>query len=321
MIIAQEAPQAYPYLSLTSTSAMRLLELLPSTDQASPLEGRLSHSDITHQPQYEALSYVWGEPVMERSISLDGHPVSITKNLYSALVHIRHEEDARRLWVDAVCINQRNISERNQQVGIMGDIYRRANNVLVWLGEAADESHLVFSRIGAFNNKTLNEAAQTDQERRAWKALTTRPWFFRTWVIQEVALNSRKTIIMCGNDSAHWKDLSGGAASDIYGGASGLAHNSAKPNVYHPLTGVHFDSRIYYLRVMNSDSGPLEIMRYSRMCQSSDVKDRVYGVLGLFEPGFMTIDYALPVEEIFRRFAEASIRLEDNLFMPVWSIF
>ncbi|KAK7946359.1 uncharacterized protein PG986_010680 [Apiospora aurea] len=54
-------------------------------------------------------------------------------------------------------------------------------------------------------------------------------------------------------------------------------------------------------------------MRYSRMCQSSDMKDRVYGVLGLFEPGFMTIDYKLPVEEIFRRFVEASIKLKGEL--------
>ncbi|KAK8023849.1 hypothetical protein PG993_011915 [Apiospora rasikravindrae] len=312
--ITRGARHTYPYEDLTGASSMRLLELLPSPNRTSPVEGRLVHSDITHQPQYEALSYVWGDPAMECSVSMDGHPVSITQNLHSALIHLRHEVDVRKLWVDALCINQSNISERNQQVGIMGDIYRRANQVLVWLGEAADDSHLVFTRIREVQDSFINEAQSTEQERRAWKALITRPWFFRTWVIQEVALNSQKTIMICGDDSARWLDLKS-VRSDFSSGASGLGRvmGHAKTNAYHPIGGVDFDSRIYFLRVMDPGDHPVSIMRYSRMCQSSDIKDRVYGVLGLFEPGFMTIDYKLPVEEIFRRFVEATIRLKGDL--------
>ncbi|KAK8070691.1 hypothetical protein PG997_010894 [Apiospora hydei] len=304
----------YPYKDLAGTSSMRLLELLPSPSRTSPIEFRLVHSDITHQPQYEALSYVWGDPAMECSVSMDGHPVSVTQNLHSALVHLRHEIEVRKLWIDALCINQRDTSERNQQVVIMGDIYRRATQVLVWLGEAADDSHLVFARIKEVNDGIMNRVQPMEQERRAWKALITRPWFFRTWVIQEVALNTRKTIIICGDDSARWLDL-GSSKSDISGGASGLggARGHAKKNAYHPIGGVDFNSRIYYLRLMDPGHHPVNIMRYSRMCQSSDIKDRVYGVLGLFEPGFMTIDYKLPVEEIFRRFVEASIKLKGEL--------
>lgn len=74
--------------------------------------------------------------------------------------------------------------------------------------------------------------------------------FFSTWVIQEVVLNSRKATIMCGNDSARWKDLSGGGTSDISGGAAGLERSFARSNTYHPHGGVDLDNRIYYLRLL-----------------------------------------------------------------------
>ncbi|KAK9774030.1 putative Heterokaryon incompatibility protein 6, OR allele [Seiridium cardinale] len=304
----------FPYQPLAGPSAMRLLELFPSVNPTDPLTARLVHSDITFRPDYEGVSYVWGNKSSEASLLLDGHRFHITQNLHSALVHLRLRDAIRKLWVDALCVNQSNTPERNQHVRIMGEIYMYAQQVIVWLGEAADDSHLVFSRIRDLDWHGSGDPDQGNaRERRAWTSLITRPWFFRTWVIQEVAL-SRKAVVMCGDDSAPWTDL-GQQNRDISGGACGLSHVWGNPikDAYHPLSGIDPDSHVYYLRVMRSGGDPLSIMRYSRMCQTSDVKDKIFGILGLFKPGFIDVDYDLPVEEIFRRFTEAVIRSTGNL--------
>ncbi|KAF4841105.1 Heterokaryon incompatibility protein 6, OR allele [Colletotrichum siamense] len=303
------------YTPLPSKSSFRLLELLPSSSRAAPLSGRLVQSDITYQPDYEALSYVWGDASPGDHILIGDHTVPITTNLHSALIHLRHSSEARTLWVDALCIDQSAHGERNQQVMIMGDIYKSARQVVVWLGEAADDSHLVFEHLKDMSAKKSwpNVSKPTPRLRRAWLALITRPWFFRTWVIQEVAL-SRKAVVMCGEDAAPWMDL-GSGRSDISGGANGLSSRLSFPGnpPDHPISGFDADSHIWRLRLLKYGSDPISIMRYSRVCQTSEVEDRVYGILGLFEPGFVTVDYDMPVEQIFRQFTEAVIRLTGDL--------
>ncbi|EQB51095.1 hypothetical protein CGLO_09402 [Colletotrichum gloeosporioides Cg-14] len=303
------------YTPLPSKSSFRLLELLPSSSRATPLRGRLVQSDITYQPDYQALSYVWGDASPSKHILIGEHTVPITTNLHSALVHLRHSSEARTLWVDALCIDQSTHGERNQQVMIMGDIYKSARQVVVWLGEAADDSHLVFEHLKDESAKKSwpNVSKPTPRLRRAWLALITRPWFFRTWVIQEVAL-SRKAVVMCGEDAAPWMDL-GSGRSDISGGANGLSSKLSFPGnpPDHPISGFDADSHIWRLRLLKYGSDPVSIMRYSRVCQTSEVEDRVYGILGLFEPGFVPVDYDMPVEQIFRQFTEAVIRLTGDL--------
>ncbi|KAK2759641.1 heterokaryon incompatibility protein [Colletotrichum kahawae] len=304
------------YIPLPSKSSFRLLELFPSSSRGAPLRGRLVQSDITYQPDYEALSYVWGDASPSEHILIDEHNVPITTNLHSALVHLRDSSEARTLWVDALCIDQSTHGERNQQVMIMGDIYKSARQVVVWLGEAADDSHLVFEHLKDESAKKAwpNVPKPSPRLRRAWLALITRPWFFRTWVIQEVAL-SRKAELMCGEDTAPWIDLGSGRRSDISGGANGLSSKMsfAGNNPDHPISGFDADSHIWRLRLLKHGSDPISIMRHSRVCQTSEVEDRVYGILGLFEPGFVTVDYDMPVEQIFRQFTEAVIRLTGDL--------
>ncbi|KAI8167338.1 Heterokaryon incompatibility protein 6, OR allele [Colletotrichum sp. SAR 10_70] len=307
MLLEAGADPGCPGLELDASTAMR-------QGQHHSLKN-IVQSDITYQPDYEALSYVWGDATPSEHILIEEHTVPITTNLHSALVHLRHSSEARTLWVDALCINQSTHGERNQQVMIMGDIYKSARQVVVWLGEAADDSHLVFEHLKDKSAKKSwpNIAKPTPRLRRAWLALITRPWFFRTWVIQEVAL-SRKAVVMCGEDAAPWMDL-GSGRSDISGGANGLSSRLSFPGnpPDHPISGFDADSHIWRLRLLKYGSDPVSIMRYSRVCQTSEVEDRVYGILGLFEPGFVTVDYDMSVEQIFRQFTEAVIRLTGDL--------
>ena len=75
-------------------------------------------------------------------ISYDQGQLSITKDLPQALRHLRRQKFSRTLWIDQICINQINLDERSAQVTIMGEIYRHANRVVVWLGPAKDDSDL-----------------------------------------------------------------------------------------------------------------------------------------------------------------------------------
>jgi hypothetical protein len=60
--------------------------------------------------------------------------LAITKNLHDALLRLRLPTQPRLVWTDAICINQEDIEERGSQVKLMGDIYRFADSVVIWLG-------------------------------------------------------------------------------------------------------------------------------------------------------------------------------------------
>lgn len=88
--------------------------------------------------QYSALSYVWGQldPDAGQRVWVNGHDVPVTPNLFLALRRLRAHADEEKLviWIDALCIDQSSTEERNQQVGMMGDIYRGCAEVLIWFG-------------------------------------------------------------------------------------------------------------------------------------------------------------------------------------------
>jgi hypothetical protein len=92
---------------------------------------------------YEALSYTWatenGECKRSSHIKCDGTKLFVTKNCRLALRYLRKEDASRLLWVDAICINQKDDKERGHQVGMMRDVYSKATEVLVWLGESSKD--------------------------------------------------------------------------------------------------------------------------------------------------------------------------------------
>lgn len=93
---------------------------------------------LESKPDYETLSYVWGDPVLSNEIISNGSVIRITKNLHTALSYLRSPDVPRVIWADGICINQSDLDERSCQVRIMDDIYRQARGVQIWLGEAED---------------------------------------------------------------------------------------------------------------------------------------------------------------------------------------
>ena len=117
---------------------IRLLHLKPASTNTEELRASLVHADISQEPppEYEALSYVWGDPVLPQVLHLDGGRThAITTNLFNCLVSLRKVDMTRVLWVDAVCINQENLQEKEQQIALMGKIYKNATRAVIWLGQ------------------------------------------------------------------------------------------------------------------------------------------------------------------------------------------
>ncbi|KAL2123467.1 hypothetical protein VTJ04DRAFT_3922 [Mycothermus thermophilus] len=128
-------PKCYQPIPL---GCCRVFELEPG-NFSDPVVGRLvfhAIDDDDGEP-YEAISYVWGDPTRRRDVTVNGVTVSVTENLHDALTAFRHtssENRVRRLWADALCINQADLDERSSQVVLMGRIFERASRVLSWLG-------------------------------------------------------------------------------------------------------------------------------------------------------------------------------------------
>ncbi|KAF4630773.1 hypothetical protein G7Y89_g7369 [Cudoniella acicularis] len=148
----------YNPLPSNDLRVLRLLNLLPAPTLDEPLictldfaaslpqdnhEGEEKDDDDTTEfvhVNYEALSYTWGSTSSTGTITLNGCPFEVTKNLEAALRHLREQDALRTLWVDAICIDQENVEERCREVARMSSIYYHARRVVVWLGEGSPDS-------------------------------------------------------------------------------------------------------------------------------------------------------------------------------------
>jgi hypothetical protein len=138
---------------------------------------------ITKPLRYEALSYVWGDPSFKSPISMDKHYLKLRENPYSALMRLRYPNRARILWVDAICINQNDVKQQEQQIPFMAEIYGQAVNVVAWLGKVTDDSDEAFKAISLAKDTAYLHSLSNDRiTQGAILALLQRPWFRRIWV-------------------------------------------------------------------------------------------------------------------------------------------
>ena len=124
------------------SKSIRLLTIVPGVDEATVrcMIGQYK-SPVAHTnqqcPAYWSISYTWFPVDPRQIIELNGQPLSIGYNLWLFLKQLRRAGQRGLLWVDALCINQVNIYDKNAQVAIMRHIYYAALQVFAWLGEAS----------------------------------------------------------------------------------------------------------------------------------------------------------------------------------------
>ena len=212
------------YRPLT-TRQFRLLTLLPGSE-ATPIQTTLQHVSLEDKPTFDALSYEWGlESTNNSEIFVDKELLTIRHNLWLFLKRLRaFSQSAQVIYVDAICINQRDGEEKGRQVALMSEIYMRAKRVLVWLGEHDQNSELVFGThfedavskiprgvmmipfvpllampvVVAGRVRRATQASRADRI-AAWTALLSRSYWNRTWIVQEFLL-ARSVVVFCGPD-------------------------------------------------------------------------------------------------------------------------
>jgi hypothetical protein len=185
-------------------SQIRLLTLIFGASL--PTECMLKTVSVMEKPVYDALSYRWGTSSLTRFTIIDGQKKWIRKILWLALFHMRSKDEEQVLWADVICISQEDVLERNHQVQHMRLIYSGAQQVLVWLGQGSNKSHLAFDALASMRHLSSEKSFSPS----AWEALSTicqRGYWSRIWVIQEIGLASKATIY-CGSSSARWEDFS-----------------------------------------------------------------------------------------------------------------
>lgn len=133
----------YVYSSLANETSFRLLYLHSGTNP-SGLQCSIFQFPFNRHPPYEALSYEWRKSEGVTAISCGTLTIEVTLNLALALEAFRHPSKARVLWVDAICIDQGNVTEKASQVSKMRDIYANAESALVWLGSSCSFTSVAF---------------------------------------------------------------------------------------------------------------------------------------------------------------------------------
>ncbi|KZM25414.1 hypothetical protein ST47_g3442 [Ascochyta rabiei] len=120
----------------------------PYQDDTGPIRCELFHAQIHDAKdaiEYEALSYTWGGTIKSCNIELNGKNMPVTERLFHALQHLRYTHEDWIFWIDAICLDQQNISERGHQVQQMAPIYGFARQVVFWLGLATPNTDQIFA--------------------------------------------------------------------------------------------------------------------------------------------------------------------------------
>jgi hypothetical protein len=207
------AMDGYVYPPLPRGDFIRLLILEPGTDDE-VLKGALHVAPLDEGPEFEAISYVWGNPDKSCTILCNGRTIGITVNLRDTLQQVRLPNERRTLWADSICINQSDSKEKGHQVGLMWKIYSKAEIVLICVGVEecgnGPRASSLLTDVNAMIEDTFTKISLSpntfpfpDEDDplfldERWTSITTLircPWFQRGWVIQEAGLAKRAQIL------------------------------------------------------------------------------------------------------------------------------
>lgn len=222
-------PLDYSPLDLKSRH-IRLVRILPGK-RGSIIRCKLSECSLAAPEPYTALSYTWGSPGAVASATVEGDAgralfqLPIGQTLFDALENFRSETDDVVMGIDAICIDQSNIVERNHQVKLMRWIYQRARRVLVWLGPPTVTSDRAMHQLELLADVDWAGMAESDWSRYDTEAiaeLICRPWFSRVWVRQEVRMSPLGACsVRCGEsvlDILVFKRFVEKLCAEVYGG-------------------------------------------------------------------------------------------------------
>ena len=288
------------YVPLLDSHLIRHLRIEQSST-ATNLQCSIWRTELVHGSDYTALSYTWGASRPSKEIWVQSehgweYPprrLYVGQNLFDFLVAYTTQPWGRsregvlrpRLWIDQICIDQSNTGELSAQVSIMNKIYKRAKDVLVWLGcEAAMVEAM---------RQLRDHESQAD---RALVMILQHPYFSRVWIVQEIALGPKITFV-CGEVEVSW-----GCMEE----ASLRLQGNAVDRIPLQALAVTLDTRSPRYRTLQAC-----FFQYSQN-HCRDPRDRVYGLLGLTpERWRLRVDYTKTVLEVY---LDTVVALYEELF-------
>jgi len=195
-------------------TSIRLLRFSLSEDGL--FDGKLQKFPLASAPHYYTASYVWGErEYAGTTINLRAGTLSVLSSLVPFLHMVTQHGDFKPLdwwWIDSLCINLDDGHEREKQVRIMADIYKRAKRAIIWFGEEKESGSDCTNAIGflhylaslqvAFNGddhamRSNLENPEFTEKCAAVSNLLARPWWTRVWTLQEFVL-PKEAKLYCG---------------------------------------------------------------------------------------------------------------------------
>ncbi|PTB62266.1 HET-domain-containing protein [Trichoderma citrinoviride] len=270
---------------------IRILRLEPSTPSSPEIRASLvKRSLLTLRkggPSFEALSYTWGLASVTKDIVINGTSFPVTANLYAFLQQYQEPDKTADLWIDAICINQADLLEKNHQIPMMNMIYASAKRLVIWLGEASSDSELAIKWI-----EDLGMGSPYDKmpniPNNAWQAMQSfleRPWWKRIWIVPELATGAmgiklETASVLCGHARISWINL-------VIAAARMKAHEDDKRQAFPTITEIlELDSLResaghYFLNQPEPQALFDLICRY-RHFLATNRRDKIYAIWNMF---------------------------------------
>ena len=318
------AGEAFRYQPLKH-GEIRLLEF-SSNAEGTSIKGSIKHVQLDHPGRYCALSYCWGRWNQEGFyVETPKGKIQITRNLHSALRVLREKGVAPALWVDALCINQKDGKEKVLQVKQMDVIFQKAERVVAWLGEEGQRSHETLDELRKIRLRSLTSRSGTGYdvlprsvEIRNFMAdvnkFVARPWFRRVWIVQELVLPARVSI-MCGHRSEmDWEEFF--EALKICEMAYTAANSRGPDHVMIlPKAGAAYALGVTRNKLKGKDQAKyslLELLEMFSYAEVTEERDKLFAFLGLAhdarhpKPAFGA-DYDSKLEVVVRNYAKVFV--------------
>lgn len=264
----------------------------------------------TRSHHYTAISYTWGDTKPVRQIPCsEGQFLSLSKTLSDLFDVLLRRGRSFTVWIDALCINQKEPTEKAHQVKLMGNVYSNAHMVLVWLGEEDYLSRMAFHYMRTDTEPPwfLSNAAMYRVD--AMMALLSRRWFRRVWVLQEAILNPN-TWVACGSDIIDFQTFKE-AVKSLWTLEDAVEFFDVR---YLAYRGLRCATRLYGLQSMFRETGkvPLESLFEAVLYSAAtDSRDFVFAIQGIadFAELLPIPDYTVSVEKVFVDTAEVRISI------------
>ena len=314
--------QPYTYESLHTGDKIRLLRLRGRFCRPESQCELISVSN-DQLPSYECISYCWGTSLEEKVILLSGRNFKVSTNVYDILCQRRALFANRLMWIDSVCINQTDNTEKSHQVRKMQTIYAKAARVTVCLGKAPDAhlaerlARVLYSQILWTEPKDWTEtiiehymraeAANNMAAPPDWLALTKllrNQWFERCWVVQEVVL-ARKIYVIYGGRYIDWDMLLG--LTTAFTGALGgpicrlLSNNGPNTFPSAPIGLVHGPILETYRREYGERKilSLHALLKHCLTFKATNCRDKIFALQDITEAATaLPIDYQLSIGDV-----------------------